>query len=97
MKQKTPELSAETQEQLKQSIPEAMQIAILSYQEFADRGEQDSKASDKFKDHHNACRAALTHIELLLKLARLVDVLDDDQQNDISTMIEKAYAELGDR
>jgi hypothetical protein len=97
MKQKTSKLTAETEEQLKHSLPDAMQIAILSYQDFADKGQQDGKASDYFKGYHNACRAALTHIELLLKLARLVDALDDDQEDTISMLLQNAYAELGDK
>jgi len=95
MKQKTSELSRETRAKIAQSLPDAIETALNSYRQFNARGEKDSEESNQFKNHHNACKAALSHIELLIKLARLVDVLDDNQQDDLTVMIQNAYDELG--
>ncbi len=63
-----------TREQLVEFLPAAIKKATASYQEFAGRvipkEEKDKSDVKNFTEHHAACKAAITHIELLLKLAR---------------------------
>lgn len=63
-----------SRDQVIRFLPDAIHTAIISYQTFSQKGfEDDPKA---FKDHHSACKIAIAHIELLLKLARWADLPD---------------------
>lgn len=54
-------------EKIARYLPDAIEKAIQSYRQFYGTPEiQDAKS---FSAHHSACRAAIGHIELLLKLA----------------------------
>jgi hypothetical protein len=64
-----------TREQLAAFLPAAISKAVKSYHDFAGRtipagGMEEKSAAKNFTEHHAACKAAITHIELLLKLAR---------------------------
>ena len=56
----------------------------------------ESEKSSVFKDRHNACKAALAHIELLVKLAGLVEVTDAKRVDDIIQMLEAAQGEINE-
>lgn len=73
-------------QQIAEFLPAALSRAIDSYYEFVTRPEDipkiDPSATDKnpakiFSDHHTACKVALAHIELLLKLAKWAELSDD--------------------
>lgn len=55
------------------ALPQAIETAIESYQSFAE--EEATKAPaytpQEFKAHHDACKVAIAHIELLLKLGKI--------------------------
>lgn len=72
-------------ERVSKFLPRALETALLSYHEFSEEqatapeDEQEIGKDEKakhFKAHHDACKVALAHIELLLKLARLADLPD---------------------
>ena len=72
------ELENKTKEQVARFLPEAIQKAFRSYYAYADsdwrgQGGADKPVSKLFADHHMACKAALSHIELLLKLGKMTD------------------------
>lgn len=82
-------------------LPCALGSAIKSYRNFCDDMvvEGDPKEPKKFKEHHDACKIALAHIELLLKLAKIADLPDsdfenEDQQRLLQGLIEQGKAEL---
>ena len=57
--------------ELRQTLPAQIQSAIKSYEQFAAcDSTEDAKT---FAAHHSACKAAIAHIEALLKLARWTD------------------------
>lgn len=63
-------------------LPDAIRAALTSYQKFSNKKVSDEEK--EFKDHHNACKVAISHIDLLLKLARWADLPDGalaDQNN----------------
>lgn len=61
-----------TRAQIASFLPDVLTSALLSYQQFM---EQDvSKKASEFKDYHNACKVAIAHIELLIKLAKWADL-----------------------
>lgn len=55
-------------------LPDAIRAALTSYQKFSNKKVSDEEK--EFKDHHNACKVAISHIDLLLKLARWADLPD---------------------
>jgi len=78
-------------------LPEAIRTALNSYQHFSSKTVSDEEK--EFKDHHNACKVAISHIDLLLKLARWADLPDGDladknHQKVLVAAIEEAEIEL---
>ena len=92
MKDKTPDIGAQARAQIADTLPDAIDKAITSYHQFVDNPDED-KAAD-FKNHHAACKAALAHIELLLKLAEMVDVEMGDKLSNLQDLFQTARAEL---
>lgn len=84
-------------------LPCAIQTALNSYQTFSEAQITDDASnptSQEFKAHHDACKVAIAHIELLIKLARWADLPDpklesESQQAILQNLIEKGQAELG--
>ncbi len=101
----------ETRKQIARFLPDALAKALTSYHEFmdvdipkgkpkTDEAEGQTSAS-AFERHHKACKAAIAHIELLIKLAewaQLPDVKADDhnQQIVLSALLQEANAEIKD-
>ncbi len=77
-------------------LPDAIARALTSYQKFSESAS--GVESKDFAAHHNACKIAIAHIELLLKLARWADLPGDDApSNDkaiLSAMMSAAEEEL---
>ncbi len=82
-------------ERVSKFLPRALETALLSYHEFAEEeatAPEDPEGAGKdekakhFKAHHDACKVALAHIELLLKLARLADLPDPDGGDESARM-----------
>ena len=68
-----------SKEQLARFLPDALNTAINSYHAFM---AQEIKQEPKdFAAHHAACKAAIAHIELLLKFARWADLPDAQAAN----------------
>ena len=83
--------------QIAEFLPDAIRAALNSYQNYS----QSEAATDgaKFKDHHTACKVAVSHIDLLLKLARWADLPDSEiegqnHQRVLVAAIEEAEKEL---
>lgn len=93
MKQKTPQLGADARAQIAQTLPMAMKKAIASYQDFID-GHADDTDSNDYKNKQTAAKAGLAHIELLMKLASMVDALDDGEVDDFYNLLADAKKEL---
>ncbi len=86
-----------TRKQIAEFLPDAITTALCSYQTFSEREEiEEPKA---FKAHHDACKVAIAHIELLIKLAQWADLPDPDlegkqHQDMLVGLIESAQGEL---
>jgi len=67
-----------SREQIARFLPDAISKAIKSYDEFMQSPAKKKNVDDAsaFEKHHKACRVAIAHIELLLKLARWADLPD---------------------
>ena len=95
-----PSLEADMRRRIAHILPDAMAKALASYHLFLDEGEQTDPK--QFKAHHEACKVAIAHIELLIKLAKWADLpdpaaLEDVSNNMLASLIERAQEEIGER
>ena len=94
----TEKIQKETREQIARFLPDAIARALTSYFEFS-TSETEEKDSKKFAAHHTASKAAISHIELLLKLAKLAELPDAAAENHnnqivLAAMVQEAREEL---
>ena len=78
-------------------LPDAIARALTSYHRFS-RQEAPDEAKE-FSAHHNACKVAIAHIELLIKLARWADLPDAQAENHnqqilLAAVMQEAQGEL---
>ena len=66
-RKQAPSLEDHTRLKIAKYLPGAIDCALQSYRGFYNQ--KISTDSKEFLAHHNACKAAIAHIELLLKLA----------------------------
>lgn len=92
MNKKTPYIGVQARTQIAETLPKAIEKAIESYHGFVDN--PDAEESVAFKNHHTAAKAALAHLELLMKLAALVDAVNDAQSETLTELIKNAQKEL---
>lgn len=86
-------------EQIATFLPDAIAKALTSYHRFADSSIPDDPKG--FSAHHGACKVAIAHVELLLKLARWADlpdaaVADQNTQVILSAMMAEANEKLAE-
>ncbi|GEM_PF-1191390 len=89
-------------QELLAALPQAIQRALESYTDFASNLGDDAAGDAKsYAAHHAGLKAAISHLEALLKLGRLVmaeDQADQDRIDDgadtLPSLIEKAQATL---
>lgn len=91
-----PKIEAAMRESIAKFLPNALEKAISSYENYMNK---DPKEIKDFKAHHDACKVALAHIDLLLKLAKLADIEDPEledknHQKILQDLIERGHSEL---
>lgn len=64
-----------TREQIAAFLPDAIRLAVESYRGFMQTEQKIINRKD-FADHHKSAKVAISHIELLIKLARWADLPD---------------------
>lgn len=64
-----------TRAKLVQVLPDAIEQALLSYYSFMDAGMSEEEMK-KFSEAHKAAKVAISHIELLIKLAKWAELPD---------------------
>ena len=60
--------------QIADTLPKILSSALCSYELFVSEHTPDPQNPKEFEEHHKACKAALTHIELLTKLIKAADL-----------------------
>lgn len=79
-------------------LPKAIDRAIASYEQFATQTPPDDAKA--FSAHHSACKAALTHLDYLTKLAKWVEEKSQQEtlseEESLEPLIIKARATLYD-
>ncbi|MBI1326037.1 MAG: hypothetical protein GC136_00170 [Alphaproteobacteria bacterium] len=84
-------LDDQTKEKVLAFLPEALGKALHSYKEFM--GAEIPDDAKGFSAHHTACKVAIAHIELLLKLGRMSGS-DEITDEEIKKEIAEAEAEM---
>jgi hypothetical protein len=90
-----PQLGAETRARIADLLPQALEASLDSYHNFVTT-KIDAQVTKDFAAHHAAAKVALAHIQLLIKLASLIDVPgSDDPNSNLILMMNKAMIEIG--
>lgn len=91
----TPQLGAETRARIADLLPQALEASLDSYHSFVTTG-VDAEKTKNFAAHHTAAKVALAHIQLLIKLASMIDVPGEENPNsDLMMLMNKAMIEIG--
>jgi hypothetical protein len=93
-----PTLEESARAKIAKYLPDAVEHALQSYREFSAQiivpnADKDKITSKDFSAHHMACKTAIAHLELLLKLAVLAQLPRDEDEN-LSVLMADAQAEL---
>ena len=86
----------DTRRRIAAFLPGAIAKALGSYELFS--GQDAPDEAKEFTAHHNACKVAIAHIELLIKLARWADIPIEGEGCDaqLATIIQAAQSEVAD-
>lgn len=100
---KTITIEQVTREQIAEFLPEAITLAVNSYRQFMKTEEDLDKNANivkrEFATHHKEAKIAISHIELLIKLAKWADlpdttVIGDAEAVYLQGLMNKAEAEI---
>lgn len=83
-----------TKEQVREFLPDAIKTAFESYRAFMQK-DVSTVEPKEFSDHHSACKAAIAHVNLLIKLAEWAEMDVEDMGFD-PDMISRAVQEHND-
>lgn len=71
-------LTDEVRKKIVGALPDVLAKALTDYQQFLDKTKKETaETPQEFKARHDACKAALGHIALIVKLAQQVMAGDD--------------------
>lgn len=86
----------EIQNQVLEFLPNAINRVIQTYNDFVIQ--ETNLQAKEFSSHHTACKAAISHLESLLKVLKNTSLdiseIEETHQTDISLLIQKAKQDL---
>ncbi len=86
-------IEAGMRQSVARALSDSIDITLRSYERFMELSNPGDDSKD-FKAHHEACKAAIMHIELLIKLVQLVDSQDASKKSaDDQAVLSKALAD----
>ena len=87
-------MQGQSRAQIAAFLPGAIMRALTSYFEFS-KASPDEKQCKDFAARHSAAKAAISHIELLVKLAKWADLPDETNSHpDLDLLLTNAQEEL---
>lgn len=86
-----PTIEEGTRQRVAEFLPDAIGKTLESYRGFLGQDEHIEQAKD-FSAHHSACKVAIAHLELLLKLAQMVNV-EESVSSEKKDYIKRVIAE----
>ena len=94
------EIHEKLRAQIEEFLPNAIKRALDSYFQFSIE-DVEEKESKKFAAHHAAAKAAMAHIELLLKLAKMAEIpeeaLGQGGTAELEKALKKAHIEINEK
>lgn len=91
MTRRSKKMITQSRDDIAKFLPDALAKAFRSYHEFM---EQDVPEDAKgFGAHHTAAKVAIAHIELLMKLASIANLMDSDDHPEIAGIMQSAEEE----
>ncbi len=75
-------------------LPDAIDCALQSYRRFYGQESSEGASAKDFSAHHSACKTAIAHIELLLKLAAWAQLPRKDEDAGLALLMADAQLEL---
>ncbi len=100
------DVNADTRRRIAEFLPGAIASALKSYREFLCLGyagiddgvEHKQDHAKHFKAHHESCKSAIAHIELLIKLGKSVEAAADEveevERERLRQSVKEAQAEI---
>lgn len=87
-------LKGQSRSEIAKALPNAIRTVLQSYRTFIAR--EEIGGAKEFKSHHDACKVAIAHLDLLTKLAVWVSEQAEEgmEHNDFARMIEAAQQEI---
>jgi len=85
-------LEKQSRIEIAKALPDAFKRAMTSYRHFIAKEQTDN--SENFKKHHDACKVAISHIELLIKLAKWVDEQTEGVDHSIMAQLIQSAQEV---
>lgn len=82
------ELDEETRQEVAAFLPVVIRKTLQSYEEFIELSK--SENSKDFSNYHSACKAAISHLEMLIKLAQLIGVVEKNDDPSFKDMLRLA-------
>jgi len=79
------QIEESTREQVARFLPVAIQKAADSYRLFM-QGNNTAAVSKDFAEHHKACKVAIAHLDLLLKLAHWADLPCEQAEEELQKL-----------
>jgi len=94
-----PKIEQQMRQRIAEILPDALARALTSYHVFSQQ--QAADEAKEFAAHHSACKIAISHIELLLKLAREAALPDattgsHNHQIMLAAVLQEAQEEVKD-
>lgn len=90
----TKSIEDRTRAAVSEVLPDAIRKTLESYRRFI--GSEAAHDTKQFSAHHTACKVAIAHLELLLKLARWADIekTKASESSDLAGLLHEASEEL---
>ena len=82
-----------TRQQVAEFLPAAIQKALNSYHAFMDNG-VDTTTAKEFSEHHKAGKVAISHVELLIKMAEWAGIDKGGEEEKLGKILSGARSEI---
>ena len=87
-------LDEKTRARVAEFLPRALTVTMQSYDDYMS-GKMTAEEKKEFESNHKAAKVAISHIELLLKLAGAAELPREDGDGmELAILIQQASAEL---
>jgi hypothetical protein len=85
-----------SRQQIAEFLPQAIEQALTSYHRFSQQPVPEE--AKEFSAHHSACKVAIAHIDLLIKLAKWADMdtQSSTKSQELDRLMQQAMQEIAE-